>query len=199
MSTAQTALTLSPLKWQPYLKPVEIDQATPEQRDAMKVTPSNQKISSYVLTLALDPEALAQRTPLFNGIMYAEGGLSRGERELGALAASIVNHCAYCASVHGNRFVSLTKDRETAELIFRDLTEAKLSERLQAIFDFAMKLTRNPMALRKDDIGPLRAVGLSNLEIHDLIHASAIFGWANRLMHPLGEAVSANAQLSSSA
>lgn len=36
-------------------------------------------------------------------LMYSEGGLSRGGREIGALAASFVNRCIYCASVHGPR------------------------------------------------------------------------------------------------
>jgi alkylhydroperoxidase family enzyme len=33
----------------------------------------------------------------------------------------------------------------------------------------------------------LREIGLDDLEILDLIHSIAIFGWANRLMHTLGE------------
>ena len=35
----------------------------------------------------------------------------------------------------------------------------------------------------------LRAVGLGELEILDLVLSVAIFGWANRLMHTLGEPV----------
>jgi alkylhydroperoxidase family enzyme len=34
---------------------------------------------------------------------------------------------------------------------------------------------------------PLRAQGLSDLDILDLSHAVAIFPWANRLMQSLGE------------
>ena len=41
------------------------------------------KIGAYTLVLALDPETLQQRTPLFNGIMYSRGGLSRAETEMG--------------------------------------------------------------------------------------------------------------------
>ena len=33
------------------------------------------------LLLANEPETLKERTPLFNDIMYSEGGLSRGGRE----------------------------------------------------------------------------------------------------------------------
>jgi uncharacterized peroxidase-related enzyme len=187
MGEAVRTLTLDALDWQPYISPVDIEAATAEQRDALKVTPSNTQVSAYVLTLAHDPEILAERTPLFNDIMYSRGGLSRAERELGSLAASVVNHCVYCAAVHANRFITLTKTPEVVDVIYRDGVGAKLDARNQAIFDFGVKLTRAPAAVGPEDLASLRAVGLSDLEVLDLIHAVSIFGWANRLMHTLGE------------
>jgi len=180
-------LTLETLEWHPYVAPVDLQQATPEQLDALKVTPSNTKVSAYVLVLAQDAEILAERTPLFNDIMYSRGGLSRAERELGALAASVVNRCIYCASVHANRYITLSKRPDVIETIYRDGTDAELSARNQAIFEFGVKLTRKPDSLDAEDLAALREAGLSDLEILDLTHAVAIFGWANRLMHTLGE------------
>jgi uncharacterized peroxidase-related enzyme len=187
MSEAVHEFTLEPLEWKPYVKPVDLAEATPEQLDALKVTPSNRKVSDYVLVLAQEAETLAERTPLFNDIMYSEGGLSRGGRELGALAASVVNRCIYCAAVHANRFISLEKRPEVVEEIYRDEVGAKLPDYDQALFNFGVDLTAHP-----DDVGVyqfyhLREVGLDDLEVLDLIHAVAIFGWANRLMHTLGE------------
>jgi len=37
----------------------------------------------------------------------------------------------------------------------------------------------------------LRTLGMSDEDVIDLLHATAIFGWANRLMHNLGEPVAA--------
>ena len=48
-------------------------------------------------------------------------------------------------------------------------------------------MTLNPAGLGAEDIAPLRALGLNDEEIIDLLHAVAIFGWANRLMYNLGE------------
>ena len=39
------------------------------------------------------------------------------------------------------------------------------------------------------DLAPLRRAGLSDLEILDVTHATAMFAWANRLMQTLGESV----------
>ncbi|MBL4720590.1 MAG: carboxymuconolactone decarboxylase family protein, partial [Alphaproteobacteria bacterium] len=79
--------------WKPRVTPIVLKDATEQQLDALKVTPSNTKVSEYVLVLARDSETLKERTPLFNAIMYNRGGLSRAERELGAVGASVVNRC----------------------------------------------------------------------------------------------------------
>jgi uncharacterized peroxidase-related enzyme len=119
--------------------------------------------------------------------MFGAKGLPRAERELGAVAASRVNGCAYCASVHALRFTQLTKEPEVMERIQRDGAEAALDPRRKAILDYSAKLTRDPAGITPADAAPLRAQGLTDLEILDLTHAVAMFAWANRLMQTLGE------------
>jgi len=176
-------------RWQPYVVPVDPATATGEQLEAMQVTPSNKGISPYVLTLAHDPESLAVRSPLFNLIMYGKDGLSPGERELGATAASVVNRCVYCAAVHASRFIGHTKRTDVIDAIFADELDAELDEHLQALFDFSAHLSTTPPQATEADAQNLADVGLSELESLDLVLSSAIFGWANRLMHTLGEPV----------
>jgi uncharacterized peroxidase-related enzyme len=176
-------------EWRPRVKPIDLAEATPEQLDALKVTPSNTKVSDYVLVLANDVETLKVRTPLFNAIMYNKGGLSRAEREIGATAASVVNRCVYCAAVHSSRYNQLAKDETVMQRIFADGEEADLDERASAIFKFATKLSKAPSEADADDMQRLRDIGMSEEEILDLILSTALFGWANRLMHVLGDPV----------
>ena len=173
--------------WQPRVIPLELEQASDEQLDAMKVTVSNTKIGEYTLVLALDPETLQQRTPLFNGIMYGRGGLSRAETELGAVAASVVNRCIYCAAVHANRYSQLTKDESVMDSIFTDGEDADLDERQKALLGFATKLSKCPSEATRSDVERLVDNGLSMSEILDLVLSASLFGWANRLMHVLGD------------
>ena len=175
--------------WQPRVKPIDLDKATEAQREALKITPSGTKVSEYVLVLANDVETLAVRSPLFNAIMYDKGGLSRAERELGALGASVVNRCVYCAAVHASRYNQLTKDETVVAEIFDKETEAELSGREAAIYSFAMKLARTPSEADASDIAACKAAGLDEAELLDLVLSSALFGWANRLMHTLGDPV----------
>jgi uncharacterized peroxidase-related enzyme len=173
--------------WNPYLEPVQLDKATPEQLDAMKITPSHKKISEYVLTLAHDPESLAVRSPLFNLIMHGREGLSLAERELGAVGSSVVNRCIYCAAVHGSRYNQLTKRTEVIDEIFANGLEAELDDHSQGIFDFAIALAKSPPQANEAQLRNLADLGLSEVEMIDLVLSIAIFGWANRLMHVLGE------------
>lgn len=187
MSHAVHEFTVEALDWKPYVKPVDMDAATPEQLEALKTTPSNRNISDYVLVLANEPETLNERTPLFNDIMYSEGGLSRGGREIGALAASFVNRCIYCASVHAARYIQLEKRPDVVAEVFENGLDADLPEFEQALFNFGVDLTAHPDKVGTYQFYHLREIGMDDLQILDLIHAVAIFGWANRLMHTLGE------------
>ena len=175
--------------WRPRIKPVDLKNATPEQLEAMKVTPSDTGVGEYVLVLAHDPETLNARTPLFNGIMYSHGGLSRQETELGAVACSVYNRCIYCAAVHASRYNQLTKTEDVIDSVFNDETLQALNERQRNIFLFATKLSHHPVDLDIQDVQSLISVGLDKSEIFDLILATSIFAWANRLMHILGDPI----------
>lgn len=187
MSEPVTKFTTSIPFWSPRVNPVELDEATEEQLDSMKVTPSDTGVSEYVLVLAHDPKTLKERTPLFNGIMYSRGGLSRSETELGAVAASVVNRCIYCAAVHSSRYNELTKDEMVMENIFNHGEDADLDPRQKAILSFAAKLSKCPSEAEKVDVEMLVENGLGMDEILDLVLSTSLFGWANRLMHVLGD------------
>ncbi len=189
MSRVVHRFTRTVPEWRPRVTPVDLAEATPEQREALKITPSNTKVSDYVLVLAHDPETLSVRSPLFNAIMYDSGGMSRAEREIGAIGASIVNRCIYCAAVHASRHAQLAKDTAVTDELFARGEKAALPPREQAIFNFSVKLSQTPPAVTEADAASLREAGLSEAEIVDLILSTALFGWANRLMHVLGDPV----------
>jgi uncharacterized peroxidase-related enzyme len=100
----------------------------------------------------------------------------------------VVNRCVYCVSVHAGRYITLAKQPEVVAAVF-DGTEAGLGARDRAIVHYSTRLAMNPPQATAEDVQALRAEGLSDLEILDLTLSVAVFGWANRLMHPLGEAI----------
>ncbi|MCA1670451.1 MAG: carboxymuconolactone decarboxylase family protein [Thermomicrobia bacterium] len=134
--------TMDVLTWRPWLETVDDTGASPEQAALVEEVAPSPDSRAYYALLAHDLPALRERTALFNAIMYGPRGVRRSDRELAAVAASLVNGCVYCTSVHARRYLA-----------------------------------------------PLRAAGLSDMEILDVTHATAIFAWANRLMQTLGEGV----------
>ncbi len=179
--------TLEAVEWAPWLPPVTPETATPAQRTALDASP--QANSAYFRTLANDVDSLAERSPLFHAVMYVPRGLKRAERELATVIVSIINGCVYCSSVHARRFVELTKQPEIICALYEQGVDTPLEPRLRAIVDYAAKLTREPAAMTVADLAPLRAVGMDDLEIHDLTNAVAMFANANRLMQTLGEPI----------
>lgn len=189
MSRVVRKFTRSVPEWRPRVVPVKLEEASEAQLDALSVTPSDTKVSDYVLTLAHDVESLKVRSPLFNAIMYDKGGMRRAEREIGAIGASMVNRCIYCAAVHAARHAQLEGSTEITDRLFLDGRTATLPDRDRAIFDFAIALSEAPPEVGSEQMQALREAGLDDAEILDLILSTALFAWANRLMHVLGDPV----------
>jgi uncharacterized peroxidase-related enzyme len=179
--------TLEAVEWAAWMPTVHAATATPRQLAALEASP--QRDSPYFQTLAHDVDSLEQRSPLFHAVMYAPRGLLRADRELATVVVSIINGCVYCSSVHARRFSELTKKPEIIQRLYDEGLGTQLEPRQCAIVDFAAKLTRSPQAVAATDLQPLRDVGMDDLQIHDLIHAVAMFANANRLMQTLGEPI----------
>lgn len=181
--------TNEPLQWRSWLQPVKVEQATPMQLEVLDASHAQARSSDYYLTLIHQPRMLQHRSAAYNAIMYANGGAPRAERELGAMVVSVTNGCVYCSAVHAQRYAQLARRTDTVEQVFTNPSQAGSSERERTIAHFAQAVTQRPESLSAQDMAPLRALGLRDEEIIDLLHASAIFAWANRLMHNLGEPV----------
>ncbi len=177
------------LEWDAWLDVIALDQASEDQIKVLEESNPKAKTSDYYLFLAHQPAILRQRSAAFNAIMYAPGGMSRAERELGSLVVSRINGCVYCASVHAQRFEQLAKRNDVVQQVFDDPYTAGTDAREKAITQFSIELTKAPGDINAASIDALKDVGLNEQEILDLIHSVAIFAWANRLMLNLGEPV----------
>ncbi len=177
------------LDWTAWVEPVRLEDATPEQMAALHEMSPTAKDQAYFRLLAHQPEMLLQRSIAFNAIMFAPGGMPRAERELGATVESRLNGCVYCASVHAQRFEQLAKRNDVIVQLFEDPATAGTSDRERAIVRFSAALGLSPAAVGASDVQALRAAGLTDGETLDLVHAVALFAWANRLMLNLGEPI----------
>ncbi|MEF8688544.1 UNVERIFIED_CONTAM: peroxidase-related enzyme [Comamonas sp. A-3] len=182
----RNGFTSKTLDWKAWLQVLDPDTATPEQQQVLEVSHPKAKSMDFYLLLARQPQVLLERSQAFNAIMYAPGGLSRAEREVAATAVSRSNGCVYCASVHAQRFEQLAKRNDVMAQLFDEPETAGTNARERAIIQASLTLTRAPGGFGPQNLQPLRDAGLTDLEILDMLHSAALFGWANRLMLNLG-------------
>src|SRR5262249_3119313 len=184
--TQPNAFTRAQLDWLPWLEPLAADALTP--RHIASLVDAARIKSPYFRLLARDPDALLARTRTDKDIFYnADAGLPREERELAAAAASRVNGCIYCASVHSRFAATYSKREADVQRLLDGGVTADLGERWTAIVAAGGALTATPIAFGPEHVERLRQAGLDDLAISDVIHAAAFFNWANRLMLSLGE------------
>lgn len=182
------AFTRGEVGWLPWLPPFPEDELTERHYDGLVDRP--RASNDYFRLLVRDPEILRARTLVDKDIFYnVAEGLPRAERELAAAAASRVNGCVFCASVHARFAAHYSKQADLVDRLLDEGISADLGERWNAIVAAAAALTATPIAFDVVHVERLRAAGLDDLEISDVIHGAAFFNWANRLMLSLGRAV----------
>lgn len=186
---APPVFTRQELGWEPWIaaKPLaEFD----EHGNALLAKFGNAD-SDYFRLLARDHRVLEQRTLTDRAIFYTAGGLARQDRELAATVASKVNGCIYCASVHARKAAQLSKRSDEVQRLLDVAPGGILSqgqgEAWRAQIDFAAALSATPPQANPNQLAELRELGLGELELLDLVQATAFFAWANRLMLTLGE------------
>jgi len=175
------------LDWVPWIETVDEVGVSADQRARIDATLGSRAGSTYYETLASDLESVRTRTLLFSDIFESEGGVPRADRELAATATSRINGCVYCASVHARLYGNLSKERTLVRGLLDEGVTTSLPPHQRAIVDLSSKLTTDPESLTDADLDRVRAIGISDLGILDLIQSAAIFANANRLMLTLGE------------
>lgn len=180
------SFTQDHIGWTAWLPPLAEAELSDRHYEAL-VDKARAK-SGYFALLVRDPDILEARTKTDNDIFYnTKDGLPRAERELAATAASRLNGCILCASVHSRFASQYSKRTEDVQKLLDEGISADLGERWNAIVSASVALSATPPSFGTDHIRRLREAGLADEEISDVIHGAAFFNWANRLMLSLGE------------
>lgn len=194
-----TAFTREFLDWEPWVPAPTEDELTPEQIQSFASKASTGSV--YFRLISRTPGVTLARSTLDNAVFTSKEGLDKGERELAAAVSSKVNDCVYCASVHARKAEQRTHRAEDVDrMLAIDLTRdadwvasdvealaASQDERWTVLIETAARLAALVPQFDEADAVRLRALGLEELEIVDLVASTAFFGWANRLMLTLGE------------
>src|SRR6478672_5646091 len=87
---------------------------------------------------------------------------------------------------HEKDLRSVVGSDEQRQAVQKDYRSAGLRPRELAVLDFAVKLTKSPSALRRDDLDALREHGLTDEQLVDAVHCISYFNFINRVLDGLG-------------
>lgn len=183
----RTTWTLDLLGWKPWIDRATDTDLTPEQREKVDSALATMSNSDYINVLVNDYEAWRTRNIVHRHVYTSTDPEPSAYRELGATTTSRINGCVFCASVHARMYANFSKKRDVIQRFLDDGLDADLPPVERAVVDLSAKVTRDPESLNAADLTPLRALGLDDLTILDVINYAAFFANANRLMLTLGE------------
>jgi uncharacterized peroxidase-related enzyme len=101
--------------------------------------------------------------------------------ELATLAAARGLRSTYCALAHGAILAKQFYDADTVRTLPDGLDEADA-----AIMAFAEKVARDAASVTKSDIAHLRALGLTDTDVVDVVLAAAARGFFSTVLDALG-------------
>jgi len=170
-----------------WVETVEEGQARGRLQEVYEETRAKRgNLANIYVAQSLNPAALAAHRELYLALFYHEGGLTRREREMIATAVSRTNGSAYCISHHADALGRHSTEPGLPALVATDYTKAPLAPRERALLDHAMKLTRAPSAITKDDVEELRRHGYSDAAIVDATQVTAYTNYLTRVANGLG-------------
>jgi uncharacterized peroxidase-related enzyme len=170
-----------------WIREVHEERADGELKEAVEgVRAARGKLSNIMRLQSLSPRAMKAHLELYMAILFDRSGVSRAEREMIAVVVSRANGCDYCVTHHAAALRAYWKDEERVRALADDHRAVGLAPRERAILDYAVLLTREPAAVREQDVETMRGAGLSDEEILNVNLVASYFNFVNRIAEGLG-------------
>lgn len=154
-----------------FIRPVPESSADPavaamysRDREASGFLPQFTQVFSH------HPEAYAAWRQLISSI---RGQMDLRRAELVTLAAARTLRSSYCTTAHGKLLAERFYDQATVAALMEDHHSVGLDEVDIAVMDFAEKVAADPTSITAIDVEALRALGLSERDILDVVLAVA--------------------------
>jgi uncharacterized peroxidase-related enzyme len=114
------------------------------------------------------------------------GGMDRRRFELATIAAARALHSTYCTAAHAKFLRDVCQDEESLHRIARSPDGGDLEPQDRAVYRFAAKVATDASSVEQADVDEVRAVGLTDAEIADVVYAAAARAFFTRVLDGLG-------------
>lgn len=99
------------------------------------------------------------------------GGMDRRRYELATIAAARALRSTYCTAAHASFLRDVCGDAQTVEALALAPDGSTLSDVDAAVYTFATKVAVDAAAVEQSDVDTLRAAGLSDADVTDVVLA----------------------------
>ncbi|MDR3550499.1 MAG: carboxymuconolactone decarboxylase family protein [Candidatus Babeliales bacterium] len=141
----------------------------------------NQEIPGILSLFDFRPETGDIIRKLVGVLLNKESTLARSDRQLIAAYVSWLNECTWCCNVHSSVATHLLEMREDiVQAVKDDFETAPITEKLKSFLSIASKVQKYARPIPDEDIERARALGATDLEIHDVVLIAAVFCMNNR-------------------
>jgi uncharacterized peroxidase-related enzyme len=148
-----------------------------QQRDAWGFLPN------YAAAFATRPEVAAAWNLLNKTV---RDGMDRRRFEIATIGAARALGSTYCTAAHSKFLRDVCGDETAMIAIADDPSGAALSDQDRAVYLFAQKVALDASSIQQDDVDALRAHGLTDADVADVVFAAAARCFFARVLDGLG-------------
>lgn len=135
---------------------------------------------------SLYPELVAERLRFYDVIEATPSAIPDWAKRAVILTVSALNGCHFCMASNTDRLVAQGKADLAARISADPLGASEAEPRIDALLDYARRLTRTPADVTREDVDALRRMGWSDLDILDVNNLVAYYAYINRVTAGLG-------------
>ena len=113
-------------------------------------------------------------------------GMDRRRFEIATIAAARALHSTYCTAAHSKFLRDECGDELTVIAIAEDPSGDGLDEQDRAVYNFAAQVARDASSIQQRDVDALRELGLTDVDVADIVFAAAARSFFTRVLDGLG-------------
>lgn len=140
-------------------------------------------LPNYAAAFSHRPE-VAQAWQALN--LAIRGGMDRRRYEIATIAAARARHSTSCTVAHSMFLRDVCGDEETMRSIARQPDGAGLGDQDRAVYEFATAVATDAASIDAADVEKLRAVGLTDADVADVVFAAAARCFFTAVLDGLG-------------
>jgi len=140
-------------------------------------------LPNYAGAFATRPDIAAAWNTLNAAV---RNGMDRRRFEIATIAAARALRSTYCTAAHSKFLRDVCGDQQTLDLLAGDPSGSTLAEQDRAVYEFANQVATDASSVTQADVDRLRATGLTDPEIADVVFAAAARSFFTKVLDGLG-------------